>query len=95
MNEYISWPAGFSVDPRKVRDYLLDPESQGGHGKTAFFERLGHRRSDPATLVRRLHLHTDLQNFVGIRVAPRGHKLIFESPVSVDAASPLRLRSIW
>lgn len=95
MRPYISWPAGFVIHPRKITGYLLNPASRDGSAKAKFFLGQGFVPLPPDGLADALLEHTDLRNYIGMRVAPRGHKLVFEGPIDTPNGPSPRIRSIW
>ena len=46
MPEYLPYPERAHIDPRKLRDYALNPNHDSGKYKAAFFAQMGYQRDD-------------------------------------------------
>lgn len=85
------------VDPRKVRDYLLNRTHPENGGKCQWFESLGFSRRSQWTLARALR-QAAAEGMVVSRAATRhGVKYVVDGALQVQSGgeSPKVVRSVW
>ena len=88
-------PHSFTIDKRKLTDYLLNPLHKDGGPKARFFVKLGFSTSDPNVLARALLSHAQPERYVRAQSTPWGDRLIFEGSLDAPNGRPFRIRTIW
>lgn len=90
------WPRSWSLDPRKIDDYLLDESHIEGGPKARFFKRFGVHLGDPLSLSSAPLDHPTETSFIGKTVSARGDiKRIFEGPIVTPDGRHPRVRTVW
>lgn len=92
----LPWPSSFSLDPRKVVNYLLDETHGEGGAKARYFKRFGYDQAAPYDLAAALLAHPSWDTFVTKTVSGRGDvKLVFEGSIAAPDGRRPTIRTVW
>jgi hypothetical protein len=87
--------ANAEIDPRKLRDYALNPEHDTGRYKAAFFAQMGYSAKDWQRLerdIREQHLTQPAE--VG-QLSPFGRKYVITATLQGPRGPARRVTSVW
>jgi len=83
------------IDPRKLRDYVLDPKHSSGRYKAAFFAQMGYTAANWQRLerdIREQHLPQSAR--VG-QSSPYGRKYTITAPLQGPQGSARQVTTVW
>ncbi len=83
-------PATLTIDPRKIRDYLLASDHPRGAAKARFFRGLGFARRRPWELAEELRTLVIEGEIVGQVETPHGAKYVVDG-----ALRGAQVRTVW
>lgn len=83
------------IDPRKLRDYVLNPEHDSGRYKAEFFAQMGYTVADWQQLendIREHHLSQPVQRG---KPSPYGQKYIITAPLQGPNGATRQVTTVW
>jgi hypothetical protein len=83
------------IDPRKLRDYALDPEHTSGGYKAAFFAQMGYVTADWARLERDIREQHLSQPATPGQASPYGRKYIITAPLQGPYGMTRQVTTVW
>ena len=83
------------IDPRKLRDYALNPEHISGRHKAAFFAQMGYKREDWQRLERDIRQQHLSQPAESGRPSPYGKKYTITAPLRGPRGPARQVTTVW
>jgi hypothetical protein len=83
------------IDPRKLRDYVLNPEHSTGRYKAAFFAQMGYAAQDWPRLERDIREQHLTQPATPGQVSPFGRKYLITAPLQGPSGPARQVTSVW
>jgi len=83
------------IDPRKIRDYLLNGDSAQGRHKARVFTAMGFRRADWAQLEAAILRHACEREVVSEADTPDGKRFAVRCVLAAPAGQPTCVLTIW
>lgn len=83
------------IDPRKLRDYALNPEHNSGKYKAVFFQQMGYTPENWQQLERDLRAQHLLQYASEGKPSPFGSKYIITAPLQGPNGVERQVTTVW
>jgi len=83
------------IDPRKLRDYVLDPEHDSGQYKAAFFAQMGYTSDNWQQLERDIREQHLSQPATLGQPSPHGHKYTITATLQGPRGSARQVTTVW
>jgi hypothetical protein len=95
MPNSIPSPARARIDPRKLRDYALNPAHESGRFKAAFFAQMGYMAADWRRLERDIREQHLTQPAEPGQPSPFGQKYTITAPLVGPAGEARQVTTVW
>lgn len=95
MSSSIPSPARARIDPRKLRDYALNPAHESGRFKAAFFAQMGYAAADWRRLERDIRQQHLTQPAEPGQPSPFGQKYIITAPLVGPTGEARQVTTVW
>jgi hypothetical protein len=95
MPSSIPSPARARIDPRKLRDYALNPAHESGRFKAAFFAQMGYAAADWRRLERDIRQQHLTQPAELGQPSPFGQKYTITAPLTGPTGEPRQVTTVW
>lgn len=90
------WPLAWSLDPRKIGEYLLNEGHVEGGAKARFFIKFGFTTGSPDHLAYAILKHAQPETYVGEAISAFGDvKYVFEGSIDAPDGRKPRVRTVW
>jgi hypothetical protein len=83
------------VDPRKLRDYVLNPEHATGRYKAAFFAQMGYRADNWQRLEADIRTQHLVQPAKSGHVSAYGRKFVITAPLQGPQGPARQVTTVW
>lgn len=95
MPEYLPNAIRARIDPRKLRDYVLNLNHDSGKYKAAFFAQMGYQRDDWQRLERDIRTQHLTQAIEPGKSSPHGHKYVITAPLQGPIGAARQVTTVW
>ncbi|HSN78019.1 MAG TPA: hypothetical protein VL334_23335 [Anaerolineae bacterium] len=95
MSDSIPSPQRARIDPRKLRDYVLNPNHESGRFKAAFFAQMGYAATDWQRLERDIREQHLSQPAEPGQPSPFGRKYTITAPLEGPAGQVRWVTTVW
>jgi hypothetical protein len=83
------------IDPRKLRDYALNPSHSSGRYKAGFFAQMGYTAGNWQRLERDIREQHLTQPAVPGQASPFGHKYVITAPLQGPQGIARQVTTVW
>ena len=83
------------IDPRKLRDYVLNPNHDSGKYKAAFFAQMGYQQDDWRQLERDIRAQHLVQAMEPGKASPHGRKHTITAPLQGPSGAARQVTTVW